>query len=262
MPYLAKTQQQWIELLETRNETRASLEKYLREELARLELSTEALRYLWSASVDPPVTKASLSELDLVRIVNDARLRHDVNFDREVLFRPNMQGEVGQRKRALEEGYWDTLIIELAIYITRRRNMSSHGPDSPTELDEATLDKVPLRLPRMFRAIQEILKTLVPVSEWATVDARLDVELLVQQMDKGVCDILGLSQWLGSLLLGSCSPMRDGLVSTMMMTIRQGVETDHAGRIVNGLKFLFAILETMKLVSWLLHACSGECQSS
>ena len=239
----------WAEL-DMRNKTRTILEQHLTlEELARLDLSIETLRYLWSANVNPPVTKASLSELDLVRIVNDARLRHDVNFDREVLFRPNMQGEVGRRKRELEEGYWDALVIELAMYIARRRKMLSNSPDSPWQLNAATADQVPLRLPRMFRAIQEILKTLVPVSEWDTVDARLDVELLVQQMDKGVCDILGLSEWLSSLLLGSCSPMRDVLVIAMVKAIRKGVETDHAGRIVTGLKYLFAILETMKLVS-------------
>lgn len=249
MPIPTKTQP-WVEFLKMRNKTRASLEKYLTsEELDRLGISTSSLRYLWTASVDPPVTKESLSELDLVRIVNDARLRHDVNFDREVLFRPNMQGEVGQRKRALEEGYWDALIIELAIYITRRRHMASNRPEMPWQLAAALKNSVPSRLPRMFRTVQEILKTLVPVSEWCTVDARLDVDLLIQQLDKGVCDILGLSQWLSSLLLGSCSPMRDNLVATMVKTIRQGVEADDAMRIVDGLRYLFAILETMKLVS-------------
>lgn len=245
--------------------TPATLETYLTpKEMARLGISSEDLRFLWDASTDPPVTKASLSELDLVRIVNDAKLRHDVNFDREVSFRPNTHGEVFQLRQALEEGYWEALTIEFALYITRRRNMSSNrpespeSPESPWHLGPASVNKVELRLPKMFRTIQEILKTLVPMSEWPAVDTRLDVDLLMQQLEKGVCDILALSQWLSSLLLGSCSPMRDCLVANMVSIIRRGVENEHAGRIAEGLKHLFYILENMKLVSSVLRAWSGE----
>lgn len=238
--------------------TPAALETYLTlQELERLRIRSIDLRFLWTASTDPPVTRASLSELDLVRIVNDAKLRHDVNFDREVSFRPNTHGEVFQLRQALEEGYWEALTIEFALYITRHRDMSSNRPESsesPWHLGPASGAKVPLRLKKMFRTIQEILKTLVPVSEWPAVDTRLDVDLLIQQLEKGVCDILALSQWLSSLLLGSCSPMRDGLVADMVRMIRRGVESEHAGYIAEGLKHLFYILENMKLVSSLLRA--------
>lgn len=244
------------ERIDGENMTLATLEIYLTsEELDRLGMSSRDLRFLWTASTDPPVTKASLSELDLVRIVNDAKLRHDVNFDREVSFRPNTHGEVFQLRQALEEGYWEALTVEFALYIIRRRDVSSSRPESqesPWHLGPASGNKVPLRLPKMFRTIQEILKTLVPVSEWPAVDTRLDVDLLIQQLEKGVCDILALSQWLSSLLLGSCSPMRDCLVANMVSIIRRGVESEHAGRIAEGLKHLFYILENMKLVSSLL----------
>ncbi|MCJ1468640.1 hypothetical protein MMC07_007269 [Pseudocyphellaria aurata] len=231
--------------------TRATLEIYLTSnELDRLGMSSNDLQFLWTASTDPPVTKASLSELDLKRIVNDAKLRHDVNFDREVSFRPNTHGEVFQLRQALEKGYWEALTVEFALYIIRRRNVSSTHPESqasPWHLGPASRDRVPLRLPKLFRTIQEILKTLVPMSEWPAVDTRLDVDLLIQQLEKGVCDILALSQWLSSLLLGSCSPMRDCLVANMVSIIRRGVESEHAGRIAEGLKYLFYILENMKL---------------
>lgn len=246
------------ELVEGGNMTLAALETYLTlPELERLRIRPRDLRFLWTASNDPPVTMASLSELDLKRIVNDAKLRHDVNFDREVSFRPNTHGEVFQLRQALEEGYWEALTIEFALYITRRRDISSTRPDSsesPWHLGPASGAKVQLRLKKMFRTIQEILKTLVPMSEWPAVDTRLDVDLLIQQLEKGVCDILALSQWLSSLLLGSCSPMRDGLVADMVRMIRRGVESEHAGCIAEGLKHLFYILENMKLVSSLLRA--------
>lgn len=246
------------ELVEGGSMTPATLEGYLSsKELDRLDISSMDLAFLWKASIDPPVTKASLSELDLARIVNDAKLRHDVNFDREVSFRPNTHGEVFQIRQALEEGYWEALTIEFALYTTRRRDMSSNRPkrpESPWRLGPASVGKVPLRLPKMFRTIQEILKTLVPISEWPAVDTRLDVDLLIQQLEKGVCDILALSQWLSSLLLGSCSPMRDCLVANMVSIIRKGVESEHAGRIAEGLKHLFYILENMKLVSSFFRA--------
>ena len=254
-----RTKSQRYECPRERDLTRKTLEMFLTpKELDRLGIDVNALEYLWSASIDPPVTKTSLSELDLVRIVNDPRLRHDVNFDREVLFRPNLHGEVGKMKMALEKGYWNALVIEFAIYITRWRDRSTNSPESPWHLGPAKVDKVPLRLPRMFQTVREILKTLVPVAELPIVDARLDVDLLVQQLEKGVCDIISLSEWLSALLLGSCSPMRDPLVATMVSTIRQGVETDDARRIVDGLRQLFGILETMKLVSHLLPACSRK----
>ena len=247
------------ELVESGNMTPATLESYLTsKELDRLGISSRDLQFLWTASTDPPVTKASLSELDLVRIVNDVKLRHDVNFDREVSFRPNTHGEVFQLRQALEKGYWEALTIEFALYMTRRRDISSRRPGSPWHLGPTCVGKVPLRLPKMFRTIQEILKTLVPMSEWPAVDTRLDVDLLIQQLEKGVCDILALSQWLSSLLLGSCSPMRDCLVANMVSIIRCGVESEHAGRIAEGLKHLFYILENMKLVSSVLRACCEE----
>lgn len=223
-------------------------------ELHRLCLSPSDLQCFWTANRDPPVTRLSLSELDLERISGDPRLHHDVNFDHEVSFRPNLQGEVGRHKLALAENYWNALVIEFKMYISRHRHKYSQVLEmsiiDPLWLPgPATLGKVRLRLPRMFEVINEILKTLVPRSEWAIVDARLDVELLIQELENGVCDIIDLSEWLGGLLQGSCSPMRDSSVQATVSTIRRGVENDNARLIVDGLQSLFGVLETMKLVS-------------
>ncbi|KAF2240580.1 hypothetical protein BU26DRAFT_202731 [Trematosphaeria pertusa] len=40
----------------------------------------------------PPITKQSLLALETHGIVIDLKLRHDVNFDRELHFRPNPDG--------------------------------------------------------------------------------------------------------------------------------------------------------------------------
>lgn len=229
------------EPLEERNMTRTIPDKqFTAEESRRLDILREA-------SGDPPITEETLSELGLPRIVSDARLRHDINFDREVSFKANMFGEVGRRKRASEAKYWEALKIELGDYTAHRpSDGSAHCTFSHRQLGSELL---PRRLPTMFQTIQKILKTLVPPEEWPTVDERLDIDLLMQQLEKGVCDIVALSKWLSVLMLGSCSPLRDSLIESIVPTIQEGVDNDNVGEIVDGLRRLFHALEMMKLVS-------------
>lgn len=236
--------------------------------MRRLHLRAESLEHLWSASPDPPITKASLSELELARIINDARLRHDLNFEREVSFRPNMCGDRGKRKKLDADAYWEALVIEFAIYITRRQSELSDALNSGSLITSpwlqrpSSLQGVPLRLPRMFRAIQDILKTLVPASEWSIVDERLDIDLLLQQLEKVVCDIPTLIEWLGALLLCCCSPQRDPLVTDMVSKIRNGFEKDDPRLLVKGLRDLFGVLELMKLVSSSFQGAKTKLRSS
>lgn len=229
------------EPLEERNMTRTIPDKqFTAEELRRLDILREASGY-------PPITEETLSELGLPRIVSDARLRHDINFDREVSFKANMFGEVGRRKRASEAKYWEALKIELGDYTAHRPSDGlAHCTFSHRRLGSELL---PRRLPTMFQTIQKILKTLVPPEEWPTVDERLDIDLLMQQLEKGVCDIVALSKWLSVLMLGSCSPLRDSLIESIVPTIQEGVDNDNVGEIVDGLRRLFHALEMMKLVS-------------
>ena len=221
-------------------------------ELERLRLGPEALGSLWSddTSLDPPVTKASLGELDLVRIMNDPKLRHDLNFEREVAFRPNVYGSKGIQKIRHANEYWEALVVELAVYIVRcYRTSNPRAVLSGWLLRPALISNVRWRLPRLFETIRDILKTLVPATESTAVDQRLDVDLLMQELDHGTCDLVALSEWLGRLLLGSCSPLRDPSVTEMVSKIKQGVELNNARILVDGLKLLFGVLETMKLVS-------------
>ena len=221
-------------------------------ELKRFRLEAEALGSLWSTDIglDPPVTKASLGELDLVRIMNDPKLRHDLNFEREVAFRPNLYGSKGEQKIRHAECYWEALVVELAVYIVRCYRISDYPAVSSGWLLRPTLiSSVRWRLPRLFESIRDIVKTLVPAPEWDAVDQRLDVDLLMQELDHGSCDLTALSEWLGRILLGSCSPLRDPAVTEMVSKIKQGVEGNNARTLVDGLKLLFGVLETMKLVS-------------
>jgi hypothetical protein len=60
-------------------------------------LDREDVCLLWTAEV-PPVTATSLTELDLQRIMNNTKLRADINFDGDLHFRPNLDGPEGQEK--------------------------------------------------------------------------------------------------------------------------------------------------------------------
>ena len=247
--------------LKGEGETTKMMQDYLKayltpDVLRRYSIKLLNLAYYWDVrNLEPPITKTSLSELDLVRIINDPKLRHDINFEREITFKPNDRGEHLKGKLDSAQMYWEALVIEFSLYRRRLRSPGSQdlmGHDqkiSTTNLTElSALRHVAIRLPHTFTAIREILKTLVPGSEWAAIDERLDVDLLIQELENGVCDIKGLANWLQSLLLRSCSPLRDHQVHKMVTLVHEGVDKDDAHLLVSGLRDLFGILETMKLV--------------
>lgn len=200
------------------------------------------------ASELPPITKLSLSELDIQHIITNARLRHDVNFDRDLSFRPNLDGTKGQQKKQATTQYWRALEAELELYARLFQ-----GTPTPkiknVERWAALINHAQRRIPVMFRTIQDVLKSLVPERDHARVEEHLDVPMLMQEIQRGICDLVRLAEWMSQLLKEHCAPMRDGVVDGMVATIRAGVAGNSTARIVDGLRELFGILETMKLVS-------------
>ena len=221
-----------------------------------LENSDELAEAFREASIYPPITKQSLSELDIQNIITNIRLRHDVNFDRDLSFRPNLDGARGQAKQRKTDMYWAALVAELELY-----NILSRGPPSPTMQAEthwmALANHARRRIPIMFQTIQDVLKSLVPDRDHSRVDEHLDVPMLMQEIERGVCDLVRLAEWMAQLLKEHCAPMRDGWVDKMVNLTREGVAKGSSKDIVDGLRELLGILETMKLVSRLL-ACLGS----
>lgn len=203
--------------------------------------------------MDPPITQESLSELDLHKIVSDPRLRHDLNFEHEIMFRPNTYGTRGANKKRDEDLYFEALAIEFDRYLRRQTPLPfslSRSRSSPplSQRNPSTSSGPPQRVPRMIAAIREVVKTLVPADKWQTVDDQFDVDLRMQELEHGVCDITGLVKWLGKLLLCSCSPMRDPVVNAMVAKTQEAISAQDARQLVNAFKDLFGVLETMKLV--------------
>ena len=199
------------------------------------ELQQEILR---TASALPPVTKASLKELDLPCIMNKLALRIDVNYDRDLHFTPARHERDSPRKVAAER-YWEALAIELEIYtVIAPRDVEHDEPSGPFRP----------RLPGLFDTIREVLQTLVPTRDHPAIIEQLDTDLLLQQVRFKVLDMVALAKWLATLLKMHCAPMRDERADLMAMEIESGCLQNDMRKISSGLRLLFGVLETMKLV--------------
>ncbi|KAL1797144.1 hypothetical protein ACET3X_003750 [Alternaria dauci] len=209
-----------------------------------VELSGEELADNFLEALDlPPVTKQSLSELDIQSIITNIKLRHDVNFDRDLSFRPNVDGVKGQEKERVADKYWGALIAELVLY---NRMFHATPPLSAIQV-EAFTPYAQRRIPILFQNVRDVLKSLVPDCDHSRVDEHLDVPMLMQAIERGVCDLSRLADWMAQLLKEHCAPMRDVLVDEMVVCTRQGEADRDLEKIVEGLRKLFGILEAMKL---------------
>lgn len=187
--------------------------------------------------VDPPITKSTLSELDVTKIVHNSKLRHDINFDPDLHFRPNLEGEKGRKKQDKIEWFWWKLSAELTEFVADPVKFRS-------QLDGEMYGWC---LPKLLKTYHEILSTLVPQRDRQFLDEGLNLELLMQQFYNGVLDLDKLAFWLSCVLKSHCAPMRDDEVDAMYSRIEMGNERGDIEQIVHGLKQLLSVLEHMKL---------------
>lgn len=214
-------------------------------------LLSEDKQLLRTADPLPPVTRETLSELDLDRIMRNIHLRTDANFETDLHFKPDLDGEKGLRKRAAADRYWSAVQIEIMAHATSTRNGETVELEvvPVSQLSRIDGDWFQPRLPWMFETLQDILRTLVPERDHACVAQNLDVRLLMQQIRKGVLDLARLAKWLAELLKMHCAPMRDQEADRMVSEISEGYNSHNMGKVVDGLRTLFGLLEMMKLVS-------------
>ncbi|KAI9903264.1 hypothetical protein N3K66_002616 [Trichothecium roseum] len=186
--------------------------------------------------LEPPVTRATLSELDTGKIVHNSKLRHDINYDPELHFRPNMDGEKGRKKNEKAQQFWETLREQLSTFVCDRPKFDSMYGTSDTWC-----------LPVLLKNIKEILQTLVPQRDREVLDEGFNVGLLMQQFYRGVADLDNLSSWLARVLKSHCAPMRDEWVDRSCDMVSSGNRNLDLDMLVNGLKDLLSVLESMKL---------------
>ncbi|CZS92481.1 related to SOK1 protein [Rhynchosporium agropyri] len=186
-------------------------------------------------SIEPPVTKGTLDELDVIKIVNNPKLRHDVNFDPELHFRPNLDGEKGRRKTEKANYFWRTMKGQLQDFLTNQEKFKKE------------LGASEWCLPATLNAIRDILGSLIPAKDQDSVAEMFNVDLLMQQFRMGVADLGKLALWLSSLLKSYCAPMRDNWIDEMVRKLSQGGRTGDVTMLIAGMKNLLGILEAMKL---------------
>ncbi|KAJ6257144.1 hypothetical protein Dda_8030 [Drechslerella dactyloides] len=186
---------------------------------------------------EPPVNLITLKELDLKEILNNPRLRHDIYFDAALHFRPNLDGQRGQKKKAQADNYWENIVRECEAI---RRNQIG--------LQRGVTARIqPKRLMLLLDTMRDILLSLVPTRDQKTVEQVFDQQLMIQQLEYGLLNFEGLATWLAGLLKAHCAPMRDTWVDDMVGKIKDGVARDSPRLLVEGLRSVFGILEAMKL---------------
>ena len=210
---------------------------------------------LRSAIYNPPITRNSLSELDCDRFLNNLLLRHDLNFDTNIQFRPNTSSIPGRKRMIQIREYWEAIESEITIWLghtgTTPVHFSSrfHCVSLPDASSSILSEDTSSRLPLMLETVSEVLKSFVPSEEWTAIEERLDIGLLIQQLGNGACDLTALGDSLAALLRRHCSSERNHMIDTMTSNIRLGVQRADAHVIACGLRYVFGILEAMKLVS-------------
>ncbi|ORY55115.1 T-complex protein 11 [Pseudomassariella vexata] len=185
--------------------------------------------------LEPPVTKTTLSELDVNKIIHNPKLRHDINFDPELHFRPNLDGEKGRRKQDKANQFWTTLSEQLQQFVTDPVTFQSQYSGKEW------------CLPILLRSVKEIIQTLVPARDRAYLDEGLNVDLIMQQFHKGIADLEKLASWLSNVLKSHCAPMRDEWVDEMYNQLTNGNRTNDMEELVQGMRSLLSVLEAMKL---------------
>ncbi|KNE64107.1 hypothetical protein AMAG_09169 [Allomyces macrogynus ATCC 38327] len=171
----------------------------------------------------PPVTRYTLRELEVTEILANVQLRHDLVFDGDMQFRPNVDGDRGSVRAAKTAAYWAEIGDELA--------QASAGT------------RAWFRVPLLLLELKEIVRELVPPSaEFETMlNEHMDIEWITQQLQKktGVA-VVGVVRWLADQLHQYCAPCRDTLIETM-------VDQFKTEQYVVGFRTCLEVLEFMKL---------------
>ncbi|KAG5361708.1 Protein SOK1 [Yarrowia sp. C11] len=182
----------------------------------------------------PPVNINSLREIDLAEIFKNPRLRHDIVFDPQLQFRPNLDGERGKRKRQSTQRYWDGITVEVEGVWTAADSARPYTSNFSA-------------LTTLFTTLRQVLVSLLPVKDRETIESDLDSDLVQQQLSHHCFDFVSFSHWLSKVFKAHCAPMRDSWVDQMVVRINAGWKEKNSRKLTEGLRMIFAILEAMKL---------------
>jgi hypothetical protein len=193
-----------------------------------------------NAQLEPPITKQGLKPLDTSTIVNALKLRLDMNYIADLVYR-KMDGIEQDPKLGKTGSYWKAIEVELRLYafLPSLAIQSSFS----REMDLVSARKLcKRRIPDLLKEIRDILCTLVPKRDQVEVDKTWN-EHMLQEILAGCCDFRSRASGLASLLLKHIAPCRDQSVKAMERLICIG----DIPSITSGLCELLSILEACKL---------------
>ncbi|MBW0504284.1 hypothetical protein O181_043999 [Austropuccinia psidii MF-1] len=150
---------------------------------ARLATTPEIHLPSWT----PPITRSSMAELEFIEVLKNAQLRHDIVFDDVLRFRPNLDGDRGERKRLIADRYWLAIGQELekncrcTAFLHRSPDRYHHDSSSfelrkilpcvcsggltyegkIKKIGTIPLNKIPSRIPGLVEELRNILLSLV-----------------------------------------------------------------------------------------------------
>ena len=198
----------------------------------------------------PPISSLSLSELNLARISENPKFRHDLIFNSKLNFVRKSDGRRAREKREMAARYWRMVWKEcestLALLENRGQGLSLTTGNSC--------------FPVMFETIRDILLAIVPARNAAEVEATLNPALWIQQLKDNAWDCKGASRALVGMLKKHCAPRRDPLADRIGDGVTRGIDDRNVSVLVEALQLIFSLLEIMKLVwYYLLSANCGFC---
>jgi len=166
----------------------------------------------------PPITRYTLRELDLDQILGNAQLRHDLYFDPNLQFKPNVEGDRGIQKAAKMSEFWK-------------------------EVQEEVEQGHTYRIPLLIHEIRQIMIELIPNIDDAreNIERNIDIKLIAQQVEHKVLNAGKLIKFIAEILKANCAPVRDEIVDRMVFESENGY-------FIAALRICFELLELMKLV--------------
>ncbi|KAI9652643.1 MAG: hypothetical protein M1831_006629 [Alyxoria varia] len=198
----------------------------------------------WAGTL-PPVTVDKLKELDFTKILNNARLQHDLNFDHNLRFRPNLEGPNGDKKRKQARRYWIALQYELEV-LRFLHDSEPAGRFKHTELWRKAFKSHGRRLPILLECIKDVVLRLVTWEDQHQMEEMLDVPFLMQQVERDVLDLPSLIRCLAERLKAHCAPTRDASIDGLVRSMESSVNSD-LGAFVKCVERFVDLLETMTL---------------
>ncbi|KAG0686920.1 hypothetical protein C6P40_003145 [Pichia californica] len=184
----------------------------------------------------PPVNPHSMHEIDLQEVLKNPQLRHDILFDPQLQFRPNLDGDRGRRKKIQSENYWNMIKFEIEK-LFNENSLKQIDNNSPIII--------------MFQCLKSILVSLIPSKDINSIDEILDISLLIQQLNSKCFNFINFFDWICSIFKLHCAPMRDSWVDDLDFLFQKACNNNNnqinIDYLVEGLKTLFLILEAMKL---------------